>query len=51
MPFSELELYYRRAAEICQLPATSFELPADELSRPEYFHHYDQDLIVKNFRF
>jgi choline dehydrogenase-like flavoprotein len=51
---AELDPYYRRAAKICEIEPSEFEvdrLPADENQRVQVFDSHAPDLLTKNFRF
>ncbi|HSR69578.1 MAG TPA: GMC family oxidoreductase [Acidobacteriota bacterium] len=50
----DLDPAYREACRLCEIDPPLFDLQdLGETGRPEteFFHHYDQDLAAKNFRF
>ncbi|HSR52188.1 MAG TPA: GMC family oxidoreductase [Acidobacteriota bacterium] len=51
---AELEPFYRQACLLCEIDPPLFELQdLGDSGRPEgeFFHHYDPQLVAKNFRF
>lgn len=48
---ADVDPYYARAIALCEIPRSVAELPAHERARPEYWHHYDEELVTKDFFF